>query len=80
MTIKVREEPGLSYPEPVKHVHIVERSQVPPAEFIQPKHIEHQVVPGTCATPPNVKATAKAMAKGAGGTSADCAPAEYDAP
>ncbi len=78
LTIKVREEPGLSYPEPVKHVHIVERSQIPPAEFIQPKHIEHQVVPGTCATPPAaVKIKSKPIPVPASG---DCAPASYDAP
>ncbi len=77
LTIKVREEPGLSYPEPVKHVHIVERSQIPPAEFIQPKHIEHQVVPGTCNTPPAaVPIKSKPIPVPANG--ADCA--SYDAP
>jgi hypothetical protein len=72
LTIKVREEPGLSYPEPVKHVHIVERSQVPPVVFNQPKHIEHQVVPGAWETTPPKKAEPA--------PAPDCAPASYDAP
>jgi hypothetical protein len=44
--IDVRQVPGLSYPKPPSHVHIVERSTVPPVEFRQPWHISHQVVPG----------------------------------
>jgi len=46
--IKVAQVPGLSYPKPVDHVHIVERSTVPPVEFNQPHAISHQVVPGAC--------------------------------
>ncbi|MCC7083928.1 MAG: hypothetical protein IT427_02850 [Pirellulales bacterium] len=44
--IDVKQEPGLSYPHPASHVHIVERSTVPPVEFRQPWHMSHQVVPG----------------------------------
>jgi hypothetical protein len=44
--IKVAQVPGLSYPKPVDHVKIVERSMVPPVEFQQPCDVAHQVVPG----------------------------------
>jgi hypothetical protein len=46
LKIDVRQTPGLSYPKPPSHVHIVERSTVPPVEFRQPWHSSHQVVPG----------------------------------
>jgi hypothetical protein len=44
--ISVKQTPGLSYPKPPSHVHITERSTVPPVEFRQPWHMSHQVVPG----------------------------------
>jgi hypothetical protein len=44
--IKVAQIPGMSYPKPVDHVKIVERSMVPPVEFEQPHAVSHQVVPG----------------------------------
>jgi hypothetical protein len=44
--ITVKQQPGLSYPQPPSHVHITERSVVPPVEFRQPWHVSHQVVPG----------------------------------
>jgi hypothetical protein len=46
MKIKVAQIPGMSYPKPVDHVKIVERSMVPPVEFNQPCDVAHQVVPG----------------------------------
>ncbi len=46
MNIKVAQIPGMSYPKPVDHVKIVERSMVPPVEFEQPHAVSHQVVPG----------------------------------
>jgi hypothetical protein len=46
MKIKVAQIPGMSYPKPVDHVKIVERSMVPPVEFEQPHAVSHQVVPG----------------------------------
>jgi hypothetical protein len=46
LKITVRQTPGLSYPQPPSHVHITERSVVPPVEFRQPWHVSHQVVPG----------------------------------
>jgi hypothetical protein len=46
MHIKVAQVPGLSYPKPVDHVKIVERSMVPPVVFNQPCDVAHQVVPG----------------------------------
>ena len=75
LVINVKEEPGLSYPEPVKHVHITESSWVPPAEFIQPKHIEHQVVPGAYGGNCGPGAAA-----GANCAPAAAPPAGYDAP
>jgi hypothetical protein len=50
INVSVAQMPGLSYPEPVKNVHIIESSRVPPAEFRQPWHLEHQVVPGAWET------------------------------
>jgi hypothetical protein len=46
MNIKVAQIPGMSYPKPVDHVKIVERSMVPPVQFEQPHAVSHQVVPG----------------------------------
>lgn len=34
--IDVKQEPGLSYPNPVHHVHIVESTPTPPVEYHQP--------------------------------------------
>ncbi len=52
MKIKVAQIPGMSYPKPVDHVKIVERSMVPPVEFNQPCDVAHQVVPGAMETAP----------------------------
>jgi hypothetical protein len=50
MAIDVRQVPGLSYPHPVKRIHITERSVVPPVEFNQPHAVGHQVLPGALET------------------------------
>jgi hypothetical protein len=34
--VHVKQEPGFSYPKPVSHVHITERSHMPPVLFTQP--------------------------------------------
>lgn len=46
VSIDVRQKPGLSYPKPANHVHIVERSYVPPFTFNQPFGDRHHLVPG----------------------------------
>jgi hypothetical protein len=40
--IDVKEEPGLSYPRPVSHVHITEHNHVPPVIFRQPIGDKHE--------------------------------------
>ncbi len=47
VTIDVKQKPGLSYPKPANHVHIVERSHVPPLHFKQPHANKHQLIKGT---------------------------------
>jgi hypothetical protein len=44
VAIDVRQKPGLSYPKPVDHVHIVEKSYVPPVVFRQPFADRHHHV------------------------------------
>ncbi len=44
MKIDVKQKPGLSYPKPVDHVHIVEQSYVPPIKFHQPFADKHHNV------------------------------------
>jgi hypothetical protein len=44
VAIDVRQKPGLSYPKPVDHVHITERSYVPPLVFQQPFADRHHHV------------------------------------
>jgi hypothetical protein len=44
VAIDVRQKPGLSYPKPVDHVHITERSYVPPLVFQQPFADKHHHV------------------------------------
>jgi hypothetical protein len=44
VAIDVRQKPGLSYPKPVDHVHITERSYVPPLVFQQPLGDKHHHV------------------------------------
>jgi hypothetical protein len=44
VAIDVKQKPGLSYPKPVDHVHITERSYVPPVSFHQPLADMHQHV------------------------------------
>jgi hypothetical protein len=41
VAIDVKQKPGLSYPKPVDHVHITERSYVPPVVFHQPFADKH---------------------------------------
>ncbi len=38
----VKQEPGFSYPQPVNHVQITERSYAPPTWFHQPKSDRHE--------------------------------------
>jgi hypothetical protein len=42
LKIDVKEEPGFSYPEPVSHIHITEKSHVPPVIFRQPISDKHE--------------------------------------
>jgi hypothetical protein len=42
--IDVKQKPGLSYPKPVDHVHITEKSYVPPLVFRQPFADKHHHV------------------------------------
>ena len=42
LKIDVKEEPGFSYPEPVSHIHITEKSHVPPVIFRQPLSDKHE--------------------------------------
>lgn len=44
--IDVEQKPGLSYPNPVHHVHIVEATHTPPIEYHQPCADHCQVAPG----------------------------------
>ena len=44
MAIDVKQKPGLSYPKPVDHVHITEKSYVPPISFRQPHADTHHHV------------------------------------
>jgi hypothetical protein len=44
--IDVKQEPGLSYPNPVHHVHIVESTPTPPVEYHQPLADHHEWAPG----------------------------------
>ncbi len=44
--IDVEQKPGLAYPNPVHHVHIVEATPTPPAQFHQPLVDRHQDAPG----------------------------------
>jgi hypothetical protein len=44
VAIDVKQKPGLSYPKPVDHVHITERSYVPPFTFNQPHADMHHHV------------------------------------
>jgi hypothetical protein len=44
VAIDVKQKPGLSYPKPVDHVHIVEKSHVPPFVFHQPHADKHHHV------------------------------------
>ncbi|HEV2973316.1 MAG TPA: hypothetical protein VGY55_25335 [Pirellulales bacterium] len=44
--IDVKQEPGLSYPNPVHHVVIVEATHTPPVEYHQPLVDHHQEAPG----------------------------------
>ena len=45
-TIDVKQKPGLSYPQPPNHVHIVERNSVQRAPFLQPKADRNYLLPG----------------------------------
>lgn len=65
VAIDVKQKPGLSYPKPVDHVHITERSYVPPLVFQQPFGDTHHHV-GTLG--------GAGMAHGAADCSDDCAP------
>ena len=42
MKIDVKEEPGFSYPQPVSHIHITEKTHVPPVIFRQPLSDKHE--------------------------------------
>jgi hypothetical protein len=44
--IDVEQKPGLSYPNPVHHVHIVEATPTPPVEYHQPCADHHEFAPG----------------------------------
>jgi len=44
--IDVKQTPGLSYPNPVHHVHIVEATPTPPVEYHQPCADHHEFAPG----------------------------------
>ena len=44
--IDVEQKPGLSYPNPVHHVHIVESTPTPPVEYHQPCADHHEFAPG----------------------------------
>jgi hypothetical protein len=44
VAIDVKQKPGLSYPKPVDHVHISEKSYVPPLVFQQPFADKHEHV------------------------------------
>jgi hypothetical protein len=71
VAIDVKQKPGLSYPKPVDHVHITEKSYVPPIAFRQPFEDTHHHV-GTLGG-----------AGTASGMQADCEDGEcdpYDAP
>ncbi len=45
-TIDVRQKPGLSYPQPPNHMHIVERNSVQRTPFFQPKADRNYLLPG----------------------------------
>ena len=42
LKIDVKEEPGFSYPQPVSHIHITEKTHVPPVIFRQPMGDKHE--------------------------------------
>jgi hypothetical protein len=72
VAIDVKQKPGLSYPKPVDHVHITEKSYVPPLTFHQPFADHHHHV-GTLGP----AGQASALSHGAECVDGECDP--YDA-